>query len=663
MRRLALVVLGWWLGLSGDARADGLGPLAPEIKAAAAAHKPLVVELHAAWCAPCLLFESEVLPTREVQAALGGVRFARFDIDTPRGAAISEHYRARSVPTFLIIGPDGGAEVVHAGVGGRAAQGGDGRVAWFVGFLESAGRASERTAALRRALAAAPDDHAARLALAEHYVSQQRPAAAIGELQRIVDSTAPRELKARAALRLDALVAADVRVASEVEAAHQFVRAFPESPLASERLAFLAASGRLEGAALRALARSHVEHAPVTEPGPLRAAILVGIYGDVDRGLRARIAATHDEPAARLTRAEMLLHEGLADGREMIAMTCARPPPHLQLRCFQLESGLALGMKQPGVESLRRRASALLADLETPGEAAAASLANFVDTSDPFGNAVAGAVRRAGKACTGQSDRPGGEVVVVELTVEAGGGRPRNVDAFPRGALASCVSRSLSTDELPASPPGLGGELTAVVPVAGGADEARDGTDGGGGSSRSIPHGAVFQGRARAGAVSSVGVGVEGVSGRTRLADLRLMLGYEAEAGMSADRGATYGGRGLIGAGLALGRASSIAVLVGAGATAHGDALPLAFEVPLVLRAQIGVGRQRLHLWTRSSYLFGDRAASAPSLLLEGDEIAAGAAFTANLDGARVFVGAAYEDRSTGSDVMVLFGLPVGGYF
>ncbi len=74
------------------------------------------------------------------------------------------------------------------------------------------------------------------------------------------------------------------------------------------------------------------------------------------------------------------------------------------------------------------------------------------------------------------------------------------------------------------------------------------------------------------------------------------------------------------------------AVLVGAGATTLGDDLPLAFEVPLVLRAQIGVGRQRLHLWTRS-------------------------------DGARVFVGAAYEDRSTGSDVMVVFGLPVGGYF
>lgn len=72
-----------------------------EVEEARDAHQPLVVELGASWCKPCRFFETHVLPDPRVQAALAGVRFVRYDIDTPAGRDAARRIGTSAVPTMV----------------------------------------------------------------------------------------------------------------------------------------------------------------------------------------------------------------------------------------------------------------------------------------------------------------------------------------------------------------------------------------------------------------------------------------------------------------------------------------------------------------------------------------------------------------------------------
>jgi thiol:disulfide interchange protein len=79
------------------------------------AHQPLVVELGATWCKPCQIFETQVLPDPRVQAALHGVTFVRYDIDTNAGEDAARRIGTHVVPVMAGIDRTGKVRVFKKG--------------------------------------------------------------------------------------------------------------------------------------------------------------------------------------------------------------------------------------------------------------------------------------------------------------------------------------------------------------------------------------------------------------------------------------------------------------------------------------------------------------------------------------------------------------------
>jgi thioredoxin 1 len=62
-------------------------------------HKPIVLDVYAAWCGPCQQMEPIV---NELEKELSGTyKFAKLNVDEARD--ISIHYGVSSVPTFIFI--------------------------------------------------------------------------------------------------------------------------------------------------------------------------------------------------------------------------------------------------------------------------------------------------------------------------------------------------------------------------------------------------------------------------------------------------------------------------------------------------------------------------------------------------------------------------------
>jgi thiol:disulfide interchange protein len=117
MRSLVLLALGVVLGCGSDRSSGTAAPtlLADHIAAAGRAREPVVVELGAAWCKPCHDFAEHVLPDPRVQAALHGVDFVEYDIDTPAGADAMKRCNVAAIPAVVGLARDGTPQVLVAG--------------------------------------------------------------------------------------------------------------------------------------------------------------------------------------------------------------------------------------------------------------------------------------------------------------------------------------------------------------------------------------------------------------------------------------------------------------------------------------------------------------------------------------------------------------------
>lgn len=73
------------------------------IRAAAAVHKPLIVEFSTTWCGPCLVFDQEVLTGARVQRALRDVMFVDYDAEAAPGRRDAARFRVDSYPTFIVL--------------------------------------------------------------------------------------------------------------------------------------------------------------------------------------------------------------------------------------------------------------------------------------------------------------------------------------------------------------------------------------------------------------------------------------------------------------------------------------------------------------------------------------------------------------------------------
>jgi len=86
-----------------------------ELDTANDAHQPLVIELGASWCGPCQYFQAHILPDPRVQAALQGIHFVRYDVDTPAGADAQRRVGSHGVPSVAGFDRDGRVRVYKRG--------------------------------------------------------------------------------------------------------------------------------------------------------------------------------------------------------------------------------------------------------------------------------------------------------------------------------------------------------------------------------------------------------------------------------------------------------------------------------------------------------------------------------------------------------------------
>ncbi len=69
-------------------------------------NRPLVVHFHATWCGPCKMMEREVLHSPQVLKTLES-GFVAVKVDVGKNRAVTDRYGVASMPTDMIIGPDG----------------------------------------------------------------------------------------------------------------------------------------------------------------------------------------------------------------------------------------------------------------------------------------------------------------------------------------------------------------------------------------------------------------------------------------------------------------------------------------------------------------------------------------------------------------------------
>lgn len=69
--------------------------------------KPLIVNIHAEWCAPCNQLANEVLFTQAAKVLLKGAIGVRFDFETKKGRVFTTKYGIIGLPSTLVLSPTG----------------------------------------------------------------------------------------------------------------------------------------------------------------------------------------------------------------------------------------------------------------------------------------------------------------------------------------------------------------------------------------------------------------------------------------------------------------------------------------------------------------------------------------------------------------------------
>jgi thiol:disulfide interchange protein len=78
------------------------------LKSARGASAPLVLEFSMTGCAPCRTFESTILTSPDVQAALKSVHFVRYNVtDDTRGREAADRLDVRAYPTVVVVADNG----------------------------------------------------------------------------------------------------------------------------------------------------------------------------------------------------------------------------------------------------------------------------------------------------------------------------------------------------------------------------------------------------------------------------------------------------------------------------------------------------------------------------------------------------------------------------
>lgn len=642
---------------AGLGRAQAQSAPSFDVAAADAAHagKALVLEVGAAWCGPCRLFERDILPVRAVQAALGRVSFVRYDADVSPGVEVTDRFHVSAFPTFLIVDPADGRELERiTGIPETSST-------WFVQFLDRARTGSPIGASLQAAVAAHPDAPEALLALADYERSQAHTISAIRYYRDAQHSPqADRETIARATDAIERLDRA-ARLRAGLDDDLRFVTRRPESPSASKALMRLAIARFVSRAHIRELAELHLARLRPSRWNEVVEAVHVGMLASAAPAAfetaRSWFAVDPDHPAMKLLMGEVALYRGdfeLATG-DMIRICGDRAPGGYELRCYAL--GLAISTQRrmpPGVihavESTRAALEGHPPDMWLDLE----SLAEL----GSFGPALATTMLDAARSCRPATTRTA--YVSVDLDVEAGSERVRVLAV--RGAheapLEACLRERIGANTLAARPLWVRTFSLPLVVEPGSAVEL-DTSDPK--VPRPVASGVLTFASATSGASGARGIGAIAVSDLGAFADMRALVGGQVEAGVNEDADASVAARGLFGLGHASKSRLVLVLLTGAGVSRHRAGSPLAVDVPIELAGNLAVASLRVSVWVRATVVLRDSMRATGRF--GGDETAFGVGASHPIAGVRVFIGGQLERSALGMSAAIRVGLPFGGRY
>lgn len=102
---IVLMVIAYFALRGGSVEADDFEQKAAE---AAAAGKPMLLYFTADWCPPCRRMKRDIWPDPSVQAALAEhVVMVTLDVDTESGRSLGNRYQVASIPTMMVVNPEG----------------------------------------------------------------------------------------------------------------------------------------------------------------------------------------------------------------------------------------------------------------------------------------------------------------------------------------------------------------------------------------------------------------------------------------------------------------------------------------------------------------------------------------------------------------------------
>jgi thiol-disulfide isomerase/thioredoxin len=551
---------------------------------AAQTNKPLVVELYAEWCGPCHVFEEKVLTRADVKSELATVDFIRYDIDRPIGGDIADRFNAAGVPAFLVFDRAGKERFRH--LGGFAPR-------EFLDFLARANGARTLTSQLEAAVIVHPQDMAARMALARHYLELGRVDEARVQLALIVDGN-DRQLAAHAFATLTALDLAKQRVSAVLDAALELVTRFPDSRDASMQLAILAVAKDLDREQIHQFLETHLAAVP---DDAFDTAVRVAIFTGHIPVARAALTQRPSLKNARLIDAELSLIE--SNDVAKIKATCREPGN--DYLCFLLEDAVERGRRVTDLTAqMAAEAKYTLDALEHTHIEEPSFHGLEVLAAQPlaFRNAVAGALRSARTRCAGQADT--NEWVFVYL--KFAGGRFARLDVRGSGDLQTCIRSELTASLIGPVPVEL--DASIIEPLR--FEMPR--------REQPRPGPAIGEGGLFAGLAADINNEVYTFSAHGQLAFLksrsprwaRLIVAGDVEMGASS-YGFAYVARAYVGTAFALRPWLSISDSAGLGISDLGDELlPRAFTLPVEQRIRVTTRDRQIHLWLRESFVLGD---------------------------------------------------------
>jgi hypothetical protein len=410
------------------------------LAAAKARSVPVIVSFGSASCERCVEFETEVLPTPEVQAALRKAIFVSYDFHGEPGAKLARKYHVTTLPVFLAIDGEGRELLRLSGV----ARGTE----WFVRFVRRARDLGADESSIEAELAGSREKAEVRLKAARWYRSRGRVREAIENYERAIEVAPDQAVAAEAAHDLAKLTAAVERRKRVVSDAVSFVHRFPESRRAAQELAVAVLSGDLGRERREELLRIAAARAPLKS---LERVVYTALAaGDTANALLAaqRLAASElDRTQAYLALADAYLGDG--DGvaaAQSHQIACREPPVVYREECAEQTRRFSDGGEIAAVAELRREVVSYFAVIEDPavGVAAAAetmvgdpALAKFIpDMRQRF----AAASRRCVK------QRRGLDEVWVRLEMAGPKRRPKKVVVLEPGApreLVDCLTSVL----------------------------------------------------------------------------------------------------------------------------------------------------------------------------------------------------------------------------